>query len=305
MPDDSQDKLTRDVVAAFAHTPDPRLRQLMTSLVEHIHAFARENDLRPEEWAGALAFLAETGQVSVAQRSELTILSDTLGLSMMVVALAEARAGRDVAGGDGGNQATEATEATVEGPFFRAGAPEFGLGDDIAEGMPGEPAFYSGRVTDLGGRPLAGTVIDVWSSDGEGRYDVQLGSAPSMRARGRLRTDAEGGYRFWSVLPACYPIPDDGPVGRMMRATRRSIWRPAHVHMMLTAEGHQPLTTHLFIAGSPYLDSDAVFARRDSLVVEFHRHPPGTAPDGRVMNGAYHSASYDFRLAPVRSSRPS
>lgn len=289
----NQDKLTADVVAAFAHTPDPRLRQLMQSLVSHLHAFARENDLRPEEWMAAIRFLTETGQISTEKRPEFIVLSDTLGLSMMVVSLAQARASKTMKG------ATEATEATVEGPFFWAGAPELPLGSDIGEGVPGEPAFYMGRVTDVDGQPLAGALLDIWSGDGEGKYDVQLSSEPTMKARGRFRTDGEGRYFFWSIMPAFYPIPDDGTVGKMMRATNRGIYRPGHLHMMVSADGHVPLTTHLFVADSPYIDEDAVFAKRDSLVVDFDRHPPGKAPDGREMSVPYHSASYDFRLAPA------
>ena len=288
----NQDKLTTDVIAAFANTPDPRLRQLMQSLVSHLHAFARENDLRPEEWLAAIRFLTETGQISTEKRPEFIVLSDTLGLSMMVVSLAQARA--SAAGG-----ATEATEATVEGPFFWAGAPELPLGSDIGKGVPGEPAFYMGRVTDVDGQPLAGALLDIWSGDGEGKYDVQLGPEPTMKARGRFRTDAEGRYWFWSILPAYYPIPDDGPVGAMMRATDRSIYRPGHIHMQVSAPGHVMLTTHIFVANSPYIDQDAVFGKRDSLVVDFETHAPGKAVDGREMRTPYHSASFDVRLAPV------
>jgi hydroxyquinol 1,2-dioxygenase len=146
---------------------------------------------------------------------------------------------------------------------------------------------------------LAGALLDVWSGDGEGKYDVQLSDTPTMRARGRFRTDAEGRYWFWSVYPICYPIPDDGPVGQMMRSTQRSIFRPGHMHMIVAAHGCVPVNTQLFVAGSPYVDEDAVFGKRDSLVVEFDRHPPGKAPDGRELKVAYHSASYDFRLAPT------
>lgn len=289
----NQDKLTQDVIAAFANTPNPRLRQLMTSLVTHLHGFARENDLKPEEWLAAIRFLTETGQISTEKRPEFIVLSDTLGVSMMVVSLAQARASKTTKG------ATEATEATVEGPFFWAGAPELALGSDIGKGVPGEPAFYMGRVTDVDGQPLAGALLDIWSGDGEGKYDVQLSAEPTMRARGRFRTDAEGRYWFWSIMPAFYPIPDDGTVGKMLRATNRGIYRPGHLHMMVSADGHVPLTTHLFVANSPYIDEDAVFAKRDSLVVDFDKHPPGKAPDGREMTVPYHSASYDFRLAPA------
>jgi hydroxyquinol 1,2-dioxygenase len=289
----NQEAITRDVLAAFEGTPAPRLRQLMTSLVRHIHAFAREVDLTPEEWLAGLNFLNATGQISTEKRPEFILLSDTLGLSMMVVALAQARASGDVKG------ATEATEATVEGPFYWPGAPELPLGADIAEDVPGEPAFYMGRVTDVDGQPLAGALLDVWSGDGEGKYDVQLSDTPTMKARGRFRTDVQGRYWFWSIRPAYYPIPDDGPVGDMMRATARSIYRPGHIHMQVSAPGHVKLTTHLFVAGSPYIDNDAVFGKRDSLVVDFESHPPGKAVDGREMRVPYHSASFDFRLAPV------
>jgi len=289
----NQDKLTQDVVDAFGRCSDERLRVLMTSLVKHVHAFAREVDLKPDEWLAGLKFLTATGQISTDKRPEFILLSDTLGLSMMVVALAQARASGAVQG------AMAATEATVEGPFFWPGAPEMPLGADLAEGVPGEPTFYMGRVTDVDGKPLAGALLDVWSGDGDGKYDVQLSAEPTMRARGRLRTDAEGRYWFWSIRPNYYPVPDDGPVGDMLRATGRNINRPGHIHMMVSAEGHVPLTTHIFVAGSPYIDEDVVFGKRDSLVVDFESHPPGRAVDGREMKVPYHSASFDFRLAPV------
>ena len=292
----NQDKLTQDVLTAFAGTPDARLRQLMTALVKHVHAFAREVDLTPEEWLAGLKFLNATGQISTEKRPEFVLLSDTLGLSMMVVSLAQARAGGNAKG------ATEATEATVEGPFYWPGAPELPLGADIGEGVPGEAALYMGRVTDVDGMPLAGALLDVWSGDGDGKYDVQLAAEPTMRARGRFRTDAQGRYWFWSILPTYYPIPDDGPVGEMMRATARSINRPGHIHMMVSAPGHVPLTTHLFVAGSPYIEQDAVFGKRDSLVVDFDSHSPGKAVDGREMKKPYHSASFDFRLVPTSAA---
>ena len=289
----NQEKLTQDVLDAFANTPEPRLRELMTSLVKHIHAFAREVDLKPEEWLAGLKFLNATGQISTDKRPEFILLSDTLGLSMMVVSLAQARASGNAKG------ATEATEATVEGPFYWPGAPDMQLGSDIGEGVPGEPTFYMGRVTDTDGKPLANALLDVWSGDGEGKYDVQLSPDPVMKARGRFHTDAEGRYWFWSIRPAYYPIPDDGPVGEMMRATNRSIYRPGHIHMQVSAPGHVMLTTHVFVGGSPYIDQDAVFGKRDSLVVDFDEHPPGKAVDGREMKVPYYSASYDFRLAPT------
>ena len=290
----NQDKLMQDVQDAFANTPDPRLRQLMTALVKHVHAFAREVDLTPDEWMAGLMYLTRTGQISTEMRPEFILLSDTLGLSMMVVALQQARASGNAKG------ATEATEATVQGPFYWPEAPEVALGADLGEGVPGEPTLYMGRVTDLDGQPLAGALLDIWSGDGDGLYDMQLSAEPSMRARGRLRTDAEGRYWFWSIRPTFYPVPDDGPVGEMLRATARSINRPGHIHLMVSAQGHVPLTTHLFVRGSPYIDEDVVFGKRDSLVVDFEAHAPGKAVDGREMKTPYHSASYDFRLAPAQ-----
>lgn len=295
MLESNQEKLTKDVLDAFANTPDPRLRELMTSLVKHLHAYAREVDLTPEEWSAGLKFLNATGQISTEKRPEFILLSDTLGLSMMVVALAQARASGH------GKGATEATEATVEGPFYWAGAPDVALGSEISEGAAGEPTLYMGRVTDVNGKPLPGALLDVWSGDGVGKYDVQLSTEPTMKARGRLRTDAEGRYWFWSIRPSCYPIPDDGPVGAMMHATDRSIYRPAHIHLQVSAPGHVMLTTQVFIGGGPYIDQDAVFGKRDSLVVEFEAHPPGKAVDGRDIKVPYHSASFDIRLAPTPS----
>ncbi len=288
----NQDKLTEEVIASFKNSP-PRLKQIMTSLVSHLHAFAREVDLQPEEWQEGIRFLNETGRLSVGQRQEFIVLSDTLGLSMMVVSLAQARASGNAKG------ALAATEATVEGPFYWPGAPDLALGTDIGEGVPGTPALYTGRITDVNGNSLEGALLDVWSGDGDGKYDVQLSPEPTMKARGRFRTDAEGRYWFWSIMPSYYPVPDDGTVGTMLRATKRGINRPGHMHTMVSAQGHVPITTHLFVADSPYLDEDAVFGKRDSLVVQFEEHPPGKAPDGREMKTPYHSANYDFRLTPA------
>jgi len=186
----------------------------------------------------------------------------------------------------------------VQGPFFWEGAPDVALGGNIAEGVSGEPALYSGRVTDLEGKPLAGALLDVWSGDGDGVYDMQRDDSP-MRARARIRTDGEGRYWFWSIRPTFYPVPDDGPVGAMLRKMGRHPNRPGHIHMKVSAPGHKEVTTHLFVKGSPYLDSDAVFGVRESLIVEFEKHDAGTAMDGRNMDTPYHVAHYDFRLIPT------
>jgi len=294
----TEDDLTRAVLARLEGAADPRFAQLMRSLVTHLHAFIREVDLKPDEWMAAIQFLTAVGQACDAKRQEFILLSDTLGASMMVVMLDQLRAARAKPAEGAAPPAvaaTEATEATVQGPYYWEGAPERPCGSDIAEGVKGEPAFYSGRVTDTRGQPIRGATLDIWSGDGEGVYDMQV-EGSEMAARARIRTDAQGRYWFWSIKPTYYPVPVDGPVGRMLDGMGRHPNRPGHIHMKVYAEGHVALTTHLFVANSPYIDSDAVFGVRPSLVVDFERHEPGQAPDGRPMNKPYWSAHYDFRL---------
>jgi hydroxyquinol 1,2-dioxygenase len=196
-------------------------------------------------------------------------------------------------------------ESTVQGPFYWEGAPELPRGSNLAEGVRGEPAFYSGRVLGTDGRLLANALLDVWSGDGEGNYDMQIPGEAGMKARGRIRTDGEGRYWFRSIRPTFYPVPTDGPVGQMLRKMGRHPYRPGHVHMIVSAPGYLPVTTHLFVAGSRYLDSDAVFGMKESLVVEFERHPPGPAPDGERLNTPFYTANYDFRLRPVAAAASS
>lgn len=289
--------LAEAVIARISDHADPRFRQLMTSLIRHLHAFAREVDLTPQEWRAAVEFLTATGQACNDRRQEFILLSDTLGLSMAVVALDQARALRSDAA-----SARRATEATVQGPFYWEGAPDVPLGCDLrGEGVEGDPTYYSGQVTDTAGRPLAGALLDIWSGDGAGVYDMQV-AGQGMRLRGRLRTDADGQYRFWSIRPSEYPVPTDGPVGVMLKHMGRHPMRPGHIHLKVSADGHVPLTTHLFARGGRYLDCDAVFGVRESLIADFERHEPGIAPDGRRLAQPYYTVRYVFRLAP-RPSR--
>lgn len=288
--------VTQAVLDSLSNCSDARFRTVMQSFITHLHAFVKEVDLTEREWSDAVKFLMDTGKSSTPNRNEFILLSDTLGVSMLVVSLAQARKSETLKG------ATEATEATVEGPFYWQGAPDVPLGADVSTGMPGEPALYCGRVTDIEGRPLAGALLDVWSGDGDGHYDVQLADPPVMKGRGRLRADSEGRYYFWSIKPTAYPVPDDLTTGIMLRRMGRKNWRPGHLHVMVSADRHVPLTTHLFVANSPYLDSDAVFAVRNSLIVDFEKQPPGKALDGRVMEKPYHVANYDFRLAPAKTA---
>ena len=289
--------ITQAVLDRLADSSDPRFKQIITAVIRHAHALAREVDLKPEEWAAAIEFLTRVGQTCDAKRQEFILLSDTLGVSMLVVQLDQAR--RSARALADPTASLQPTEATVQGPFYWEGAPELPLGSDIGQGMPGEPAWYSGRVTDTHGQPIANCCLDVWSGDGEGVYDMQMGSDATMRLRARFRTDAQGRYHFWSIKPYYYPVPDDGPVGDMLRRMGRHPNRPGHVHMMVYGDGYVPVTTHLFAADSPYLESDAVFGVRDSLIVRYDRHERGTAPDGRVMDRPFHTAQYDFVLAPA------
>lgn len=287
--------ITQAVLARLADDADPRFKQIITGVVKHAHALVRELDLKPDEWMAAIQFLTRVGQTCDAKRQEFILLSDTLGISMLVVQLDQAR--RTQAALADAGATTRPTEATVQGPFYWEGSPVLPLGSDIGEGMPGEPAYYSGRITDTHGQPIANACLDVWSGDGEGVYDMQIGAGTEMRLRGRFHTDNDGRYHFWSIKPYYYPVPDDGPVGDMLRAMGRHPNRPGHIHMMVYRDGYVPVTTHLFAHDSPYLDSDAVFGVRDSLIVPYTAHGPGTAPDGRTLDKPFHTASYDFVLA--------
>ena len=277
--------LTDAVLAKLEGATDPRLKQIMTSLIKHLHAFVREVELTESEWFAGIQFLTATGQKCDDKRQEYILLSDTLGVSMLVDAINH-------------RKPTGATESTVLGPFYVPGAPELPAGANIAEGVEGEPTCFSGRVLAPGGKPIAGATLDLWSTDGAGWYDVQL-QGRGMRARGKIVTDAQGRYAFWTVKPVSYPIPTDGPVGQMLLKLGRHPYRPAHTHMIVSAPGYESVTTHLFVEGDPYLESDAVFAVKNSLVVPFVRHEPGTAPDGRRMDKPYYTVQYDFGLAPM------
>jgi hydroxyquinol 1,2-dioxygenase len=283
--------ITQAVLDRLSADADPRFKEIISAVVRHAHALVREVDLKPEEWMAAIQFLTRVGQTCDDKRQEFILLSDTLGLSMLVVQLDQARRSRDLKG---------ATEATVQGPFYWENAPALPLGSDIGKGMAGEPAYYAGKVTDSAGKPIANCCVDVWSGDGEGVYDMQKQGDAGMQLRARFHTDANGEYRFWSIKPTFYPVPDDGPVGEMLRAMGRHPNRPGHIHMKVYADGYAPLTTHLFAADSPYLDSDAVFGVRDSLIVHYEKHAPGKAPDGRALDKAWHSATYDFVLAQAK-----
>jgi hydroxyquinol 1,2-dioxygenase len=288
--------IAQAVIARMSDSQDPRFKAVMASLVKHVHAFLQEMQITPQEWINTIDFLTATGKMCDEKRQEFILLSDTLGVSMAVVATAQAQTAKSL---QNNPPQVPPTEATVLGPFFWEGAPDLPLGADIRSASSGTPTLYRGRVTDTAGRPIAGCTLDVWSADADGFYDLQKGAQAPMELRARFQTDAQGQYRFWSIKPSCYPVPDDGPVGVMLRKMGRHPFRPGHMHTMLSAPGHETLVTHLFVADSPYLDSDAVFGVRNSLIVPFEAHLAGTAPDGSRMSEPYHVATFDFSLVPT------
>lgn len=283
MRDFDERNITTAVLERFANTPDPRLKQIVSSLVRHLHDFVRDVEIRFEEWSFAIDFLTRTGHMCDDKRQEFILLSDTLGVSMLVDAINH----RIPAG---------ATETTVLGPFYVQSPPEFANGADLAEGGTGETLLVEGTVSSASGQRLAGAIVDVWHSDQDGFYDVQDPNRAEPNLRGRLRTDADGCFHFWTAMPRWYPIPDDGPVGQMLNATKRHPNRPAHVHFMIQAPSHEMLVTHVFSDGSPYLDSDAVFGVKNSLIRPFTHEPAGAGAHGRNMNEAWRRLSYDFGL---------
>jgi hydroxyquinol 1,2-dioxygenase len=282
----NQKSITQAVIGRLNECNDPRFKRVMTSLVTHLHDFVREVELTEAEWLTAIEFLTDVGQTCTGKRQEVILLSDTLGVSVLVITLNHPP--------DQGS-----VESTVTGPFYWQGAPELPRGSNLAEGVKGEPTFYSGRVLSTDGRPLANAQLDIWSGDGEGNYDMQIQGETAMRARGKIHTDASGRYWFRSIKPTFYPVPTDGPVGRMLRKMGRHPYRPGHIHMVISAPEHLPVTTHLFVAGSEYLDSDAVFGMKESLVAQFDRHPPGPGPNGERMETPFYTVNYDFCLRPV------
>ena len=277
--------ITAAVIASFERAEDERLRTLAQSLARHLHAFATEVSLTQREWDEGIRMLTETGDITDGRRQEFILWSDTLGLSMLVDALAY-------------SLPPAATESTVLGPFYVPGSPQRPYGASIAEEAAGTPAWIHGRVLDVSGEPIAAAELDVWQNGDDRLYAVQSPQAPEDHLRGRFTARDDGSYAFLAVRPVPYTIPDDGPVGRMLAATGRHPWRPAHVHMIVRASGYLTLTTHIFDRDSDYLGSDAVFAVKPSLLREFVRRPADDPerPDG--VHGEWFSVENTIILAP-------
>ena len=281
-----EEALVKTVQASFDKAENPRLKFIMQSLVQHLHNFVREVRLTNEEWETMIEFLTQVGHITDDRRQEFILLSDVLGISMQTVAV--------------NNEAfANATEATVFGPFFVNDAPLIEIGGDIAGEAPGQPCWVEGTVTDTEGNPIGGARIEVWEADDDGFYDVQY-TDNRVAGRAHLYSDPDGKYAFWGLTPTPYPIPHDGPVGKMLEAVGRSPMRASHLHFMVTAPHKRKLVTHIFVAGDELLASDSVFGVKESLIKHFHYQAGDVpTPDGRDLGGhPWTRAQFDIVLAP-------
>lgn len=276
-----------DVVnVRMSKNADARLRQIMTILVTHLHAAVKEIEPTHEEWLAAIRFLTETGQMCTEWRQEYILLSDVLGVSMLVDAI-----NHRVPSG--------ATPNTILGPFYVANAPAYKNGANICLDGKGEPLVVAGRVTDIEGAPIANAKIEVWQTNDDGFYDVQQkGIQPDSNLRGVFTSDADGRYWFKSVKPRHYPIPSDGPVGRLLDAMGRHPNRAAHLHFIVTARGCAPVITHIFTPDCPYLQEDAVFGVKRDLIAQFERIDDAEAAKKVGFAAPFWSVKWDFTLVP-------
>jgi hydroxyquinol 1,2-dioxygenase len=278
----TEDNITDLAVERWATAKDPRLAEILTALVRHLHGFAREVRLTEAEWMAAIQWLNRTGQISDEKRQEFILASDVLGLSMLVVQMNH-------------RLDADATPNTVLGPFHIDGSPPLPFGADMSDGVAGTPLFVHGTVRDLSGAPVGGAVLDVWQADGDGMYEAQL-EVDEARLRAKYRTREDGSFCVRTVAPLGYAIPLDGPVGELIGTTEISHFRPAHVHFLIDVPGYEPLITHLFQEGAEYLDRDVVFGTKEELVVAFEPRTAGPTPDGGAIDGPWLSAEYDFVL---------
>ena len=268
----TEENLTDAVLARLDGCSDPRLKEVMSSVIRHLHAVVREVEPTPQEWFAAIQFLTQTGHMCDDVRQEYILLSDTLGVSMLMDAINN----RKPAG---------ATESSVLGPFYVEGAPEKSSGADLAPGE-GPGVLVSGVVRGVDGKPLASATLDVWQTAPNGLYHVQDADAEQYHLCGKVHTAPDGSYRFRTLKPVSYSIPSDGPVGKLLDKLGRHPYRPAHIHFIVSAPGHKSVVTQLFTEGDDYLESDAVFGVKNSLVVDYKKA------------GNEWEVSYDFVLEP-------
>ena len=283
----TEQNITALATERFSACPDPRLREVITSLVKHLHAFIREIEPTEGEWMAGIDFLTRVGKTCDDKRQEFILMSDVLGVSMLVDAVNH-------------RQPDAATPSTLVGPFHIRNSPDFDNGANMAADVPGTPLVLAGSVRSLDGTPIRNAMVDVWQPDGEGLYESQRPGQDGPYLRGIYRTDADGRYVIRTVAPLGYAIPLDGPVGDLVTRTGISPYRPTHVHFEVSADGFAPVITHIFRNGDPHLDDDVVFAVKDRLVADFVEHEPGVAPNGERITTPYCTATFDFVLAPAR-----
>ncbi|MFJ9567185.1 dioxygenase [Streptomyces fuscichromogenes] len=289
MRDLTSDTITGAVISTMRDTTDPRLAEILDSLIRHLHAFVRDVGLTEGEWAAGVDFLTRTGHTCTPTRQEFILLSDVLGVTMLVDALSNRRS-------------AGATQNSVLGPYFREDRPQHSDAADISGGLPGTPLFFEGRVVDHEGAPVPGAGVDVWHSDADGHYDMEVPDQADPAMRGLFRTDETGSFGFRSIRPASYPIPGDGPVGEFMSATGRSLMRPAHVHVLVEAPGFQRVTTMLFPSDDPYLDTDPVFGVKQSLLESYDTYAADAGPCRGLTDVPYTLLRRTFVLEPLPAS---
>ena len=282
MPYVTESNLTDVARERWSNIPDPRLREIMTALVKHVHAFVREIEPTQAEWATAIDWLTRTGKMCSDKRQEFILFSDVLGVSMLMDAI-------------NNRLANGATPTTVEGPFHVPASPEFADGADMAQDAPGVPCFVTGTVRDLAGKPVAGASLDVWQTDGEGLYEAQR-EVDEAWMRGVFHTQTDGSFVIRTVVPISYTIPMDGTVGELVKRTNISHYRPAHIHFVVEAPGYHRIVTHLFRRGDRYIDNDVVYGVKEPLIVDFKEVPGGKAPNGQTLSSPFCLVSYDFVL---------
>lgn len=275
--------ITQAVIEVNSLSPSERLKDIMHSLVKHLHSFAREVELTEEEWEIGIKFLTDVGQICSPTRQEFILLSDTLGLSTLVTA-------------QNHKKPTGCTQATVFGPFHVQNAPRLALGSNMSNGLKGTPWYVQGTVKGIDGKIIPHAEIEAWQADDDGYYDVQKEDLNEYQGRAVFTATKNGQYYFETIVPEAYPIPHDGPVGKMLEALNRHPWRPAHLHFMVSASGYERLVTHVFREHGKYLDSDAVFGVRSSLIAEWVRHENGTDPHGKYHEKPFYTLDFDFIL---------
>lgn len=278
----TEQNLTELALERWSNCQTERMRHIMTALVAHIHGFVREVEPTQEEWLAACQWLARVGQTCDDKRQEFILLSDVLGVSMLVDAI-------------NNRFASGATPSTVQGPFHIDGSPHMETGDSMASGIEGVPCFLTGTVRGIDGTAIEGATLDVWQADSEGMYEAQLG-IDEPRLRAIYRTGRDGRYAVKTITPVGYSIPMDGPVGELMKQTNISHYRPSHIHFLVEAPGYRRLVTHLFERDARFIDSDVVFGVKSELITDFKMQPPGRSPTGEMVSTPFRTVEYDFVL---------